>query len=358
MALRIRRNQNEMAKKVPIRNRQLRVGFVALADSAPLIMAHEMGYFAAHGLDVELHREVGWATIRDKVIYGELDGAQAPAGLVVSASCGLGSIQAPCLTGLVLNLHGNAITLSMDLWKRGVRDGAGLRAEIDRSQKQYTFGVVHPFSSHNIILRNWLRSHRIDPVNDVRIVVVPPAQVHGNLRSGHLDGYCVGEPWNSVAVMARTGWCVAVSPELAPGHPEKVLMVRREFAERCETEHHALIAAVLESCRYCDEPENREHVTQTISQAKYVGATVEALRKSLIGPFDYGHERIESERDFHIFSRGGANEPTLERAEWLIRGLHATGIVNDPVSAPIEGAAEWFRADIFQQATQLIPTTA
>src|SRR5579871_3163041 len=112
-----------MSKKSTIRHRSLRLGFVALADCAPLVMAQELGLFARYGLSIELHREVGWATIRDKIVYGELDAAQAPAGLVVAASCGLGSVQVECLTGLVLNLHGNAITLSQDLWKSGVRDG-------------------------------------------------------------------------------------------------------------------------------------------------------------------------------------------------------------------------------------------
>ncbi len=344
-----------MRKNIHRRKSPLRLGFVALTDSAPLVMAHELGLFAAHGLNVELQRELGWATIRDKIIYGELDAAQAPAGLIVSASCGLGSMQADCLTGLVLNLHGNAITLSQALRRLGVRDGAMLRAHI-RDGKRCTFGVVHPFSSHNILLRIWLRAHGIDPVRDVRIVVVPPAQMHGNLKAGHLDGYCVGEPWNSVAVAARTGWIAATSADLAPGHMEKVLMVRRDFAEQSEPEHLALIAALLESCRFCDEPQNRDRVIETLAQSNYVGASVETLRMSMAGTFDFGNGRVEEQPDFHIFAREDANEPSLERAQWLVRGLHGSGIVSDPADAPLDCAADWFRADIFQQANALIPT--
>src|SRR4051794_36657723 len=113
--------REDMSKIKPARSRPLRLGFVALSDSAPIIMGKELGLYAKYGLSVELHREVGWATIRDKVLYGELDAAHAPAGLVVAASCGLGSVQVECLTGLVLNLNGNAITLSQNLWKKGVR---------------------------------------------------------------------------------------------------------------------------------------------------------------------------------------------------------------------------------------------
>jgi ABC-type nitrate/sulfonate/bicarbonate transport system substrate-binding protein len=115
-----------MRKKNHARHRPLRLGFVALADCAPIVMAFELGLFAKSGLEIELRREVGWATVRDKIIYGELDAAQAPAGLMVAASCGLGSVSADCLTGLILNLHGNAITLSQRLWKRGIHDGASL----------------------------------------------------------------------------------------------------------------------------------------------------------------------------------------------------------------------------------------
>src|SRR5258708_4557039 len=133
-----------------------------------------------------------------------------------------------------------------------------LRNELENGKRPRVFGAVHSYSSHSFLLRNWLRSHGIVPDRDVQIVIVPPAQVHANLKAGHLDGYCVGEPWNSLAVLSRTGWCVATSEELAPGHPEKVLMVPREFAERSEREHLALIAALMESCRFCSLPENRD----------------------------------------------------------------------------------------------------
>ena len=170
-----------MPPKNPAIRRPLRLGFVALSDCAPIAMAAELGLFAQYGIAVELRREVGWATVRDKIIYGELDAAHAPAGLVVAASCGLGSVRTECLTGLVLNLHGNAITLSQRLWQEGVRDGATLRQRIAQGGEPPVFGVVHAYSAHRFLLRNWLRAHRLEPERAVRIVVVPPAQVHGNL---------------------------------------------------------------------------------------------------------------------------------------------------------------------------------
>jgi ABC-type nitrate/sulfonate/bicarbonate transport system substrate-binding protein len=343
-----------MRKKNTSHRRPIRLGFVALSDCAPIVMAHELGLFAKHGLNVELHREVGWATIRDKVVYGELEAAHAPAGLVVAASCGLGSIQRECLTGLVISLNGNAITLSQELWKQGVRDGKTLREQIVRGDRLYAFAVVHPYSAHSVLLRNWLRQHRIEPERDVQIVVVPPAQVHANLKAGHLDGYCVGEPWNSLAVLSKLGWCVTTSEELAPRHPEKVLMVRKEFAETAEHEHLALIAALLESCQFCQRPENRERLLEMLAQPQYVGAPIQALRMGMAGTFDYGNGRVEKHSEFHIFAGGDANEPTPEKAGWVIRNLITAGIVKDPATIPADRASEWFRADIFSQASQLV----
>ena len=332
------------------------MGFVPLADCAPLVMAEALGLFAMFGLNVELHREVGWATIRDKIIYGELDAAHAPAGLVVAVNCGLGSIQADCLAGLVLNLQGDAITLSEDLWKRGVRDGESLQREISRRRERLTFGVVHQYSAHSCLLRIWLRKHGIDPERDVQIMVVPPPQVHENLRDGHLDGYCVGEPWNSLAVLSRTGWCVSTSLELSANHPEKVLMVRRDFAEHSEREHLSLIAALIEACAFCDPPENRERLVETLAQSKYVGPPIQALRMGMSGSFDYGHGRIEKHPRFHIFSADNANEPSADKAAWVIDHLLESGVIADPAVIPRERAADWFRTDIFQKAKQLTTT--
>lgn len=318
-------------------------------------MARELDLFSKYGINVELSREVGWATVRDKIIYGELDAAHAPAGMVIAASAGLGSIRKDCVTGLVINLHGNAITLSQRLWKRGIRDGASLRREIERLRgaHKFTFGVVFPFSSHNFLMRLWLRSNHIDPDRDVRIVVVPPPQMFPNLKCGNLDGYCVGEPWNSVAVMNRAGFVVATSSELASRHPEKVLMVRRDFAEQREREHLAMIAALLEACSFCDVQENRERIMETLAEPQYLNAPIQALRASMTDSFDFGNGRVENGFDFHIFSRDGANEPDAEKAAWVMRSVRENRM-SEPAQLDGLRSDGMFRADIYHEATQLI----
>ena len=252
--------------------RPLRVGFLPLTDAAPLIVAESRGLFTRHGLRVKLSREVGWATIRDKLFHGELDAAHAPAPLLWAAQLGLGGAAFPVCTAFVLNLNGNAITLSAALRAAGVTDAASLRTEAlrRRGERRLTFGVVHPYSSHHLLLRAWLQEGRTEQDRDVRIAVVPPAQMFRNLVAGTIDGYCVGEPWNSVAVAAKEGWCPAWSAELSPGHVEKVLMVRESFAEKRAQEHLALVAALAEAAAWCDEPEHRGELASLLAKRAYL----------------------------------------------------------------------------------------
>ena len=333
----------------------LRVGFVPLTDCAPLVMAQELGLFAKFGLRVTLERELGWATVRDKIIYGELDAAHALAAMPVAATLGLGSIPCDCLTGLVLNLNGNAITLSNNLWNRGVRDGDTLREEIKRLQPKtvLTFGVVFPFSSHRHLLRKWLSAHGIDAERDVRIVVVPPPQMAANLKAGNLDGFCAGEPWNSVAVQSRAGWCVATSAQLDSGHPEKVLMVRREFAENRANEHRALIAALLLACEFCAAPENHGQIAATLARPEFVGVPAEILRRGLDGRLDFGREDIHAVAEFCVFHGGSANEPSSDKAAWAFGLLQASGLCPRPDDLNFALGRQVFRPDIFEQALRL-----
>jgi len=339
--------------------RTLKLGFVPLVDCAPLVMAQELGLFCKYGLGVNLSRELGWASIRDKIVYGELDAAHALAAMPFAATLGLGSNPCECLSALVLNLHGNAITLAHDLWLRGVRDGASLREEIARLRhdKTLTFGVVFPFSSHNFLLRGWLASAGISAERDVRIVIVPPPQMVTNLKAGHLDGFCVGEPWNSVAVQAEAGWCIATSAELAPQHPEKILMVTREFAEKHAEQHVALVAALLDACEYCAAPENREQIVTTLARPEYVNARREALLHSFSGEFDFGHDLRRTVPEFCVFSGEGVNEPTAQKAGWVLQHLRESGLCKTSSALSFAFGRQVFRADIFEKAMRLRAST-
>ena len=341
----------------PLRRGPLRIGFVALTDAAPIVMAKEQGLFSKHGIDVELSREVGWATIREKIIYGELDAAHAPAPMLWSTRLGLGSAPSAVLTAIVLNLHGNAITLSERLWDAGVRDPASLRDEARRrrGERKLTFGVVFTFSSHHLFLLAWLRAAGLDPARDVRIVVVPPAQMFRNLAAGTIDGYCVGEPWNSLAVREKAGWCPAWSATFQPRHLEKVLMVTEKFATERHAEHTAVIQALNEACLWCHEPAHREQLAQTLAGPHYINQSARIIAPALLGAFDCGHEQIASIPDFHIFHGEDTNCPNVEKATLLQRDLVEAGLIEE-ATADDTLPAKLFRTDLFHQAVRH-PTT-
>lgn len=333
------------------RIRPLRLGFLALTDAAPLVAAQELGIFSRHGLRVELRREIGWATIREKIIYGELDAAQAPAPMLWSTQLGLGCPPCEVLTALVLSLHGNAITLSRSLWEAGVRDAATLR-DYNRSRRQrtpLTFGVVFQLSSHHLLLRDWLRTAGLEPERDVRIVVVPPAQMFRNLAAQTIDGFCAGEPWNSVAVREGAGWCPAWSAALHPGHVEKVLLVTRRFAETRAGEHAPLVAALAESAAWCDEPQHRERLAEILAGPAYLNLPVRVIAPALLGRFDCGHGRIEPVPDFHVFHQGEAGRPTEDRAAALQRELTAAGLLPAGTARDPDLPRRLFREDLHRE---------
>lgn len=343
---------------LPIKGRQLkplRLGFVPLIDAAPLIVARELGLYQKYGLQVQLSREIGWATIRDKVIFGQLDAAHALAVMPFVATFGVGCVACDCLTGLVLNLNGNGITLSNELWSMGVRDAASLRKviELRRHERTFTLGVVFAGSTHHYLLREWLLAGGIDPDRDIHLVVVPAPSMLTSLRNRNLDGYCVGEPWNSAAVSEGLGWIAATSIELAPRHPEKVLMVRREFNEQHPDEHRALIAALIEACAWCDQTEHREELARILSRRQHVNAPFEVLRDSLQHTFDFGHGRSGTHPDFHVFNGGDANVPSLEKGAWVMNHLLPLSS-RCPSAAPSpENLGQIFREEIYQAARDL-----
>lgn len=332
------------------RERALRVGFIPLTDAAPLIVAQELGFFTRHNLRVELSREVGWATIREKIVYGELDAAQAPAPMLWDVQLGLGSAPCPVLAPLVLNLNGNALTLSERIYTEGARDAASLRDLVRsrRGERRVTLGVVFQFSSHHLLLRDWLLAAGISPERDVRIVVVPPAQMFRNLTAGTIDGYCVGEPWNSLAVRAGAGWCPMWSAAFAPGHVEKVLMVTQRFADARAAEHGRFLVAVFEAAAWCDEPQNRERLAELLASARYLNVPARVIAPALLGRFDCGHGRIETVPDFHVFHRGGANFPTVEKAVAIQRELMTANLV--PTATAADLPQRLFREDLLRTA--------
>jgi ABC-type nitrate/sulfonate/bicarbonate transport system substrate-binding protein len=336
------------------RTEPLRVGFLPASDCAPLAYAREAGLFHKHEIEVELVRETRLATLRDKVIEGDLDAAHVTASLPFLANLGIEADPCSCVAGMVLNLQGNAITLSKRLFDEGVRDAATLHEHIFRSwgKRTYTFGVVFPLSSQLFLLRQWLKSGGIVPETQVRIVVVPPIQMFPTLKLGYLDGFCAGEPWSSMAAQAGVGVCVVSSVDLAPLHPEKVLMARQSFAAGRSVEHERLLAALLEACAACDAPQNRGYLADLLAQPHYVNAPAESLTAEL-NPVPVAQNFLGQ----NIFHRFNANDPTNEKAAWVMTRLYEAlenNLFNPDRHHRTPVLKNVFRRDIFERASALV----
>lgn len=327
----------------------IRLGFVPLNDCAPLVVAVELGLFRRRGLRIRLCRELGWATVRDKLTHGELDLAHAPSPMPFALRSG--PVVEPAVTGLVLNLNGNAITLSEDLWKAGVRDATSLARHVRTLRGQLlTFGIVSNQSSHGYLLRKWLQRGGVAP-ESCRFVVVPPPQMAGHLQAGHLDGFCAGEPWNSEAVVSGCGWIAATSSSLEPLHPEKVLVARSTFASRHHEEHLAIIAALIEACEFCDDPANSAEIASLLSRREHLNLPVGVIRRGWSGLLDRGHGHVVPDHEFTVYHRHDANEPSPDKAAWVINHL-----LDPEVRSvfPAAGLGKIFRTDLYRAAAALV----
>ena len=337
------------------RRNLVRLGFVGLADSAPFFVAKELELFERHGLNVAITREVGWATVKEKIIFGELEAAHALCPLPFSASLGTNSVPTPCISGLILNRGGNAIVLSLELRRRGVRDVQSLKLDIEnrRAFRKYIFATVYPCSTHAFVLRDWLSSAGIDPDNDVQLVTLPPSQMCRNLAAGTIDGFCAGDPWSSVAIADEVGWSPATSVDIRPDHPEKALMVNERFHLEHRDEHLSLIAALIEACFICDNPRYRRSIAEILSDRKRVNCSADLLEKCLSPEFNYGMGEIRSEPRFLRFYENESNRPGPEEAGWIVDRMSSCA---DTVSWEEREKlrAKVFRPDIYEEARKLV----
>jgi nitrate/nitrite transport system ATP-binding protein len=311
----------------------LNIGFIPLTDCAPLAVAQEKGLFEKHGLtQVNLVREPSWKVISQGLRDRRLDAAQAVAGMPLSITLGMGGDDpVPMVTALTLSRNGNAITLSRKFYDEGVRTLADFKAAIARTpDKVHTLGMVHPSSMHNLMLRYWLASGGIDPDRDVNLIVIPPPQMVSNLKAGNLDGFCVGEPWNSRAVAEGIGFVISTDPDIWSGHLEKVLTAREDWAEKYPQTHLALVKALLEACEYCDDRRNREEILELICRPEYVGSDPLYTRPGFIDPYDRGFDAPAPIANYNQFYVAKTNCPRRTEALWILTQMARWGITPFP----------------------------
>ena len=319
---------------------RLRLGFVALNDAAAMIVADARGFFAEEGLEVDLVREVSWATIRDKVDVGALDAAHmlAPMALAAGASVDVNPLVAP----MALNLNGPAVTLSSRL--AGVVDpdggASGLARLVARRRAEgaspITLAVVFPYSTHNYVLRDWLSRAGIDPDRDVRLTVAPPSRMADLLAGGVVEGFCATEPWGAAAVAAGAGVAAVRASQLWPRTPDKVLAVTEAWAAERPDVLAALVRALWRAAAWADA--NRAELAAILAQPHYVDAPREVIAASL------------SDMIFHA---DGANAPDPAHAAWLLAQMTRWGHL--PASADTARIAQRvYRPDLFKTALSTV----
>jgi nitrate/nitrite transport system substrate-binding protein len=301
----------------------IRLGYIPLTDCAPIIMAKELGLFAKYGVNVEVSKEASWANVRDKILTGELDGAHCLFSMPFSVYTGVGGKQGSEMKiAMVLNNNGQAITLSNDFcgkvgFKQTQKVAGVVEAKL-KADKEVTFAMTFPGGTHDIWLRYWLAAAKVSQKTS-KIITIPPPQMVANMKVGNMDGFCVGEPWNGVAVKQDIGFTEISTQDIWKHHPEKALVVNKKFSDGRTEELKLVMKAVLEACKWLDNRANRKKAAPVIG--KYINAPAEIIEARLMGDYNLGCDQgteIYTD-DYMLYHRNGeANFPRKSHAIWFM----------------------------------------
>ena len=315
----------------------VRLGFLALSDCAPLIVARALDLDLQHGIRLELRRENSWASLRDKLMQGELDGAHCLYGLALGVHLGIGGPRHPMHVLMTLSANGQAICLGRALHEQGISGGPALAAAV-RAGRRFTFAHTYPTGTHAMWLHYWLASHGIDPLRDVRMITVPPMQMVSRLGDGSIDGCCVGEPWGAQAVALGVGVTAATSQQVWPDHPEKVLAAGAGFAEAHPERAIRLVATLLAACRELDVPGRRAELAARVADA--VDVPLAILLPRFVGTYDDGIGRHwQDNHGLRFFADGAVNPPRLSDALWFLSQFRRWGLIDARSDAEAVAAA-------------------
>jgi NitT/TauT family transport system ATP-binding protein len=351
--------------KAPV---EVHAGFLPLMDAAILVAAREKGFLQEQGIDLHLHRETSWANIRDRMSVGHFDVAHMLAPMPIAAVLQLTPMPLDVIVPMALGLGGNAVTLSDALYRQmqdaGMQEpvpsassGAALRRVVEDHaagrKPKIAFGIVHPHSSHSYDLRYWLAASGISPESDVEFLVVPPPLMPDALKTGQIDGFCVGEPWSSVAALSGSGWIVTTKSQIWRSSPEKVLAVSSRFAGENGEALLSMIRGLVQAAQWCCDAGNNGELAELLSKPQYVGIDGSILQMALEGSFiQPDGSRIKAPAFFIPFERA-ANFPWKSHALWLYSQMVRWGQA-DFRQASIRKIEDIWRPDIYRAAVEQI----
>jgi NitT/TauT family transport system ATP-binding protein len=346
-------------------DKPLRIGFIPLVDASALIVAVDKGFTTAEGLDVTLVREVSWSNVRDKLNIGLFDAAHLLAPVAIASSLGLQQVKVPIIAPFNLGLNGNAITVSLALHAAIMAEINGdamdpmatakalSRVVVSRrkaGKDQLTFGMTFPFSTHNYQLRFWMAAGGVDPDEDVRLVVLPPPYMVDSLANGHVDAFCVGAPWNSIAVDFGVGRILHFVSDILARAAEKVLAVREHWSQENPLTLAKLTRAHGRAADFIEQPSNREEVSRILAKAEYIGVDAEVIRRTLDGRLKISPDgKIRESSRYLLVGREGAARPDPVQAAWLYEQMVRWGQAKYSADA-LKIAKSVFRPDLYDAA--------
>jgi ABC-type nitrate/sulfonate/bicarbonate transport system substrate-binding protein len=337
------------------------IAFLPLTDCAILAAAKERGFAEKQGIELNLIRDLSWATIRDRLVYRQVECAHLLAPLAVAVSLGLSQAQVPLAAPFKLGLNGNAVTFSRALASRlGGTAGNRVR-QPGHTAKQFAkmlrtmdrrpvLAVVHRFSSHALMLRYWLAYAGVDLDADIDFRVLPPPFMTDALLAGEIDGFSAGEPWNSAAVEAGAGEIVALGCRIWESGPEKVLAMREDWADENADTIDRLLRALDEAAVWCDSAENHADLATILSAGNYIGQPAEVIERALSGRIRLDPEGgLAEEPNFLLLHRRAANFPWRSQALWIYSQLVRWRYI-EPSAEAEAAASAVFRSDIYRRA--------
>lgn len=347
---------------------QIVAGYVPLLDSAVLLAAEEFGFAESEGLHLHLVRETSWANIRDRVAIGHLDVAHMLGPMPISANLGLNPLDTKMIAPMALGLGGAAITMSnavsTAMYEAGAPCdgtpapvGAALRRVIfERSwagEARLRLAVVHPESAHNYALRYWLSACGIDPDHDVDIVIVPPPLQADALAARRTDGFCVGEPYGSMAVARGAGRIVTTKGQIWQMSPDKVLGTRLQWAERYPEQLAALLRAATRAARWCEDPANHAALATMLARDDRLGADADLLLRAITGRLEFDAGFARDVPEFFVPYSRAANFPWASHALWFYSQMVRWGqVAHTPENAA--RAANSYRPDLYRAALSVM----
>jgi two-component system, oxyanion-binding sensor len=339
----------------------LRIAFLPLTDVAVLAVAQERGFAQEEGLALDLVRTTSWATLRDRLVYGQVQAAHMLAPLAVGVTLGLSQQPAALSAPYKLNVNGNMLVMATDFAAALAPDPASRLTDplgtahdfataIGLWKRKPVIGVVHRFSSHAIMLRYWLASAGVDPDRDVVLRVLPPSLTVEAMRAGEIDGFIAGEPWGSAAVDAGLAEAVAIGERIWRRGVEKVLAFREDWMEENPETVDRLLRAVIRSAIWCDDPGNHAALADLLSGQRYVDQPADLISRALSGRIvARADEAPIANPDFVLFAREATPFPWRSQALWIYSQLVRWGMVEHSPEQAAK-AAGVFRPDIFRRA--------